>query len=403
MRQLEIARGSRPSGSASRISSDWFSGDLLETLPAAVHVCNAETVVVAHNRRASELWGRAPLPGDTDMKYCGSHKLLRADGGFLPHGETPMRRVLRTGSPARDMKAVIERPDRSRIPVLVNIAPLFDEGEIIGAVNCFQDLSAHAETEQERARLAEELHHAQKMEVIGQLTAGIVHDFNNLLAGIGANLEMLKRRIDEIGPLNLLRDATRSIQRGERLVQELLAFAHKQKLSPAAIDLDQVLSGMTYLLQTSIGGAVRMEMRNQPGLWPVLIDPNQIELVLLNLAINARDAMPDGGTLTIETSNARLKGTNRLGDLPAGDYAVMTVSDTGSGMSDEVRAKAFEPFFTTKAIGKGSGLGLSTGLGVVRQSGGDIRIASRRVGGTSIEIYLPRADGGVSSYREAAH
>jgi signal transduction histidine kinase len=397
MGRAELTKGAEPSGSVSRISSDWFSGDLLETLPAAVYVCNAEAVVVAYNRRASELWGRAPLPGDTDVKYCGAYRLFRPDGSFLPHSETPMEEVLRTGLPARDMEVVIERPDSSRIPVLVNIAPLFDEREIIGAVNCFQDLSAHALAEQERARLAEELHHAQKMEAIGQLTAGIVHDFNNLLAGLRANLETLQRRIDENGPINLLRDATRSLQRGERLVQELLAFAHKQKLWPTTVDLNQVLGGMTHLLQTSIGAGVRLEMRDQPGLWPVLIDLNQIELILLNLAINARDAMPDGGTLTIETGNASLSGTNRPGDLPAGDYAVVTVSDTGIGMSEEVRAKVFEPFFTTKAIGKGSGLGLSRALGVVRQSGGDIRIASRRVGGTSIEVYLPRADGGVSS------
>jgi signal transduction histidine kinase len=403
LEKLAIANGAGPSTPVSRLSSDWFSGDLLETLPAAVYVCNAEAVVVAFNRRAAELWGRAPSAGDTDEKYCGAHKLFRSDGSFLPHNKTPMERVLRTGKPARDMEVVIERPDTSRVNVLVNIAPLFcDDGKLIGAVNCFQDLSAHERAERERVRLAEELHQAKKMEAIGQLTAGIVHDFNNLLAAILGNLEILESRTDEDGSLKLLRNAARSVERGERLTQQLLAFARKQTLSPKAVDLNQILVGMSNLLQTSVGTVIGVETRMQQGLWLVLVDPNQIELVLLNLAINARDAMSRGGTLTMETRNVTLCGTNRPEDLAAGEYAVVSVSDTGTGMSDEVRAKAFEPFFTTKEIGKGSGLGLSMVLGVARQSGGDVRITSRVPEGTSIEVYLPRADSRVSSDREAA-
>jgi signal transduction histidine kinase len=235
------------------------------------------------------------------------------------------------------------------------------------------------------------------MEAVGQLTAGVAHDFNNLLAAILGNLEMLESRTDENASLKLLRNAVQSVQRGERLTHQLLAFARKQTLLPKAVDLNQIVADMSNLLQTSIGTTIRLEMRTKPGLWPALVDPNQIELVLLNLAINARDAMPRGGTLTIETSNATLSGAGRPADLPAGEYAVVSVSDTGTGMSDEVRPKAFEPFFTTKEIGKGSGLGLSMVLGVARQSGGNVRITSRSVKGTSIEVYLPRADSRVSS------
>ena len=403
MPKLKIANSAEPCNPVSRLSSDWFSGDLIETLPAAVYVCNAEAVVVAYNRRAAELWGRAPSAGDTDEKYCGAHKLFRPDGTFLPHCETPMEWVLRTGKPARDMEVVIERPDTSRVTVLVNIAPLFcNDGKLVGAVNCFQDLSAHERAERERARLAEELHQAKKMEAIGQLTAGVAHDFNNLLTAILGNLEMLESRTDETGSLKLLCNAAQSVRRGERLIGQLLAFARKQTLLPKAVDLNQVVADMSDLLQTSIGTTIRFETRTQPRLWPALVDPNQIELVLLNLAINARDAMPRGGTLTIETSNTTLSGADRPADLPAGEYAVVSVSDTGTGMSDEVRAKAFEPFFTTKEIGKGSGLGLSMVLGVARQSGGTVQITGRSVEGTSIEVYLPRADSRVSSDEKAA-
>jgi PAS domain-containing protein len=160
-----------------RITTDWFSRDLIEILPAAVYVCNAEAVVVAYNRRAAEMWGREPKPGDTDEKYCGAHRLYQTDGTFMPHRDTPMEWVLRTGEPARDMEVIIERPDRSRITVLVNIAPLFgDDGKLVGAVNCFQDLTAQKAAERERVRLAEELHQARKLEALGQLTAGVSHD-----------------------------------------------------------------------------------------------------------------------------------------------------------------------------------------------------------------------------------
>ena len=219
-----------------------------------------------------------------------------------------MEAVLRTGTPARDMEVVIERPDSSRITALVNIAPLFDDdGKLVGAVNCFQDLSASKAAERERVQLAEELHQAKKLEAIGQLTAGIVHDFNNLLTAIHGNLELLTRRTNETSPLKLLHNATRSVERGERLTQQLLAFARKQVLLPKAVDLNQVLVGMSNLLQTSIGSGISIEMRQQPGLWQALVDPGQIELVVLNLVINARDAMPDGGTLTIETGNVTLR------------------------------------------------------------------------------------------------
>jgi len=398
MDRVGFTNGEVPSNTISRLSSDWFSGDLLETLPAAVYVCNAEGIVVAYNQRASELWGRTPAPGDSDERYCGAHKLFRPDGMHLPHRETPMEAVLRTGTPARDMEVVIERPDSSRITVLVNIAPLFDnDGKLTGAVNCFQDLSASKMVERERVQLADELHQARKMEAIGHLTAGIVHDFNNLLMAIRCDLELLTTQTNENGLLRLVHNAAGSVELGQSLTRQLLAFARKQVLLPKPVDLNRVLGSIGNLVETSIGSGIAIEIRKQPGLWKALVDPGQIELVLLNLVINARDAMPDGGTVTIQTGNVVLSAIDRPVDLPAGEYVVVSVTDTGTGMSDEVLAKAFEPFFTTKGEGKGSGLGLSTVLGVAKQSGGDVRIRSRAGEGTSIEVYLPRAQNMASS------
>ena len=387
----------------SQLSSEWFSSDLLETLPAAVYVCNAEGVVVAYNQRASELWGRTPGLGDTHERYCGAHKLFRPNGALLPHHETPMEAVLRTGTPARNMEVVIERPDSSLITVLVNIAPLFDiDRKLVGAVNCFQDLSPFKAAERERVQLAAELRQAKKLEAIGQLTAEIIHDFNNLLMAIHGNLDLLTQRINENALLRIVHNATQSVERAERLTQRLLAFARKEVHLPRSVDLNQLLVRMGDLLQTSIGTGIVMEMRKQPGLWEALVDQDQIELVVLNLVVNARDAMPDGGTVAIETRNAVLDVSE---GQTAGEYVVVSVTDTGTGMSDEVLAKAFEPFFTTKREGTGSGLGLSMVLGVVHQSGGDVRIRSQAGKGTSIELYLPRTKNMVSAlgYRAVIH
>jgi signal transduction histidine kinase len=387
----------------SQISSEWFSSDLLETLPAAVYVCNAAGVVVAYNERASELWGRSPAPGDTHEKYGGAHKLFRPDGVLLPHSETPMAAVIRTGIPARNMEVVIERPDSSLITVLVNIAPLFDDDrELVGAVNCFQDLSAFKAAERERIQLAAELHQARKLEAIGQFTAEIIHDFNNLLMAVHGNLDLLTQRTDETALLRLVHNATQSVERAERLTQRLLAFARKEVHLPRSVNLNQVLVSMGNLLQSSIGTGIAIEMRKQLGLWEALVDQDQIELVVLNLVVNARDAMPDGGTVAIETRNAVLDVSDRQ---PAGEYVVLTVTDTGTGMNNEVLAKAFEPFFTTKERGRGSGLGLSMVLGMVQQSGGDVRIRSQAGNGTSIDVYLPRIQDMAFAvgYRAIAH
>ena len=246
----------------------------------------------------------------------------------------------------------------------------------------------------ERRRAEEALLQAQKMEAIGQLTGGIAHDFNNLLMAVLGNLELAEIRFGGPGrhpAQRYLAQARHSAERGARLTRDLLAFARRQSLHVAPLDANAVISGADELLRRSVGGLVRIEQRLAPDLWPALGDSSQIELVILNLAINARDAMPGGGTITIETGNIRAGDPRRPAELSEGDYVRLAVSDTGSGMSEEVLAKCLEPFFTTKEIGKGSGLGLPVVHGIATQSGGTVAISSELGRGTVVSVYLPRA------------
>jgi PAS domain S-box-containing protein len=250
-----------------RHGQNWFSSDLIEILPAAVYVCDAEAVIVACNRRATELWGRTPKLGDTDEKFCGSHKLFRLDGSFLPHRETPMEWVLRTGDAARDQEVIIERPDGSRVTVLVNIAPLVDEsGKLIGAVNCFQDLSAQKDAEKERALLREELLQAQKIDALGRLTGGLAHDFNNLLTAISGNLELIERRVTDPEARRMLARASDVTAQGARLVAQILAFSRRQNLDPHPVDLNEIVLRTTETLAHTLGGGTAIKTRCASGL-----------------------------------------------------------------------------------------------------------------------------------------
>jgi signal transduction histidine kinase len=250
----------------------------------------------------------------------------------------------------------------------------------------------------ERMKAEEALRQAQKMEAIGQLTGGIAHDFNNLLTIIVGNAELLQRRLPE-GFERLHRAADQTVQAAQRaatLTQRLLAFSRRQPLDPKPVDANKLVAGMSDLLRRTLGETVMLETVLGGGLWRTQADPNQLENAILNLAVNARDAMPDGGRLTIETANARLDDAyvEALAEpVAAGQYVLVAVSDTGTGMDQATMEKVFEPFFTTKEVGKGTGLGLSQVYGFVRQSNGHVRIYSELGEGTTIKIYLPRLIG----------
>jgi signal transduction histidine kinase len=245
---------------------------------------------------------------------------------------------------------------------------------------------------EERERAEAALRQAQRIEAVGRLTGGVAHDFNNLLTVVLGNIELLSRnpRLDQVARDQLV--AMRAAaERGSTLTGQLLAFARRQPLVPRPVDLNAVVGGMHDLLKSALGSSVRIETWSEPHLWPAMADATQLELVVLNLTINARDAMPRGGVLTIETANARVGPPHRAGEPAAGEYVSITVRDNGLGMTAEVLARAFEPFFTTKEPGAGSGLGLSQVYGTARQSGGGVRIDSAPGVGTSVTVYLPRS------------
>jgi PAS domain S-box-containing protein len=246
----------------------------------------------------------------------------------------------------------------------------------------------------EELRREEMLRQSQKMEAVGQLTGGLAHDFNNLLAGISGSLELISMRLAQGRVADVekyLTAAKGAANRAAALTHRLLAFSRRQTLAPKPTDVKALVSGMEDLIGRTIGPDIRLETVNAAGLWPSLIDPSQLENAILNLCINARDAMPQGGKITIETGNRWLdERSAKVRGLEPGQYISLCVSDTGTGMSSDVIAKAFDPFFTTKPIGVGTGLGLSMIYGFAQQSGGAVRIYSELEQGTVVCIYLPR-------------
>jgi PAS domain S-box-containing protein len=277
------------------------------------------------------------------------------------------------------------------------------EGEILYLFG--RDITAETEAAEALVSAEEALRQSQKMEAVGQLTGGIAHDFNNLLAGVLGNLELLELRISQ-GRLDAigrhLETAQGAAKRAAALTQRLLAFSRRQTLDPTPVNVNQLVAGLEDLLRRTVGPSVEIEVVGSGGLWTTLVDRYQLENALLNLCINGRDAMPDGGRLTIETANKWLDDRMaRDRELPPGQYVSLCVSDTGTGMTSDVIARAFDPFFTTKPLGEGTGLGLSMIYGFVRQSGGQVRIYSEVGAGTTMCIYLPRHMGTVAETQEA--
>ena len=268
---------------------------------------------------------------------------------------------------------------------------------VINAVG--RDFTAERERADALAAAEEALRQSQKMEAVGQLTGGLAHDFNNLLAGISGSLELIQTRLSQGRMMDVdryINAAQGAARRAAALTHRLLAFSRRQTLDPKPTDVNRLVAGMEELIRRTVGPSIAVEVTGEPGLWAALVDPPQLENALLNLCINARDAMPEGGRIAIRTANARLdaEAAQRL-DMPPGPYLSLCVTDTGTGMPPEVVARVFEPFFTTKPLGQGTGLGLSMIYGFAQQSGGQVRIDSEVGRGTTVCLYLPRHGGAV--------
>jgi signal transduction histidine kinase len=328
--------------------------------------------------------------------YDLEHRIRRADGRyfwFKVRG-TPIRnddgRIVRWFGTCTEISDVVE----ARETLAHNQVKL--ENLVADRTRSLSEANNRLTAEMaERERMQEALRQAQKMEAVGQLTGGIAHDFNNLLTAVIGSLYMAERRVQDPEVHRLMSVGRRAAQRGATLTQQLLAFSRKQRLEPRPVNLNRLVDEATEMLVRTIGTTIRIDTALAADLWPALVDPTQIELVLLNLAINSRDAMPNGGRITVRTENV---GADAIPEqLAAGDYVMIAVTDAGVGMPPEVLAHAIEPFFTTKEVGKGSGLGLSMVHGVATQSGGGMTIESQPGTGTTVRVYLPRSAQAVSS------
>ncbi|WP_095102369.1 PAS domain-containing sensor histidine kinase [Pseudomonas sp. Irchel 3A5] len=376
-------------------------------VPGVVYAKDRQGRMLVANRGTTELIGKPPefYIGKTDFEYLEDKDQARV---IMATDE----RIMSAGV-SEQVEEQVSLADGSAATWLSIKSPLFSEtGEVIGLIGSSIDVTARKRAEaavqelnqtleqrireaiSEREVVEEALRQSQKMEAVGQLTGGIAHDFNNLLAGISGSLELMQMRLGQGRVADVDRYlvvAQGAVQRAAALTHRLLAFSRRQTLAPIPTNVNALIMGMEELIRRTVGPSVDIQVRAGTDLWTALIDPAQLENSLLNLCINARDAMPHGGSILIETRNECLDESHDLDpEVLPGDYLSIRVTDSGCGMSAEVSAKAFEPFFTTKPVGEGTGLGLSMIYGFARQSGGQIRIRSEVDRGTMVCLQLPR-------------
>ncbi|MGJ7917132.1 PAS domain S-box protein [Massilia sp. LXY-6] len=350
----------------------------------AIYMLSPEGVVTTWNA------GARKIKGYTAEEIVGSHFSCFYTEEDRRNG-LPAQILARARTDGRaEAEGRRVRKDGSTFRASVVIDAIHDpDGKLVGFAKITRDITERAQLEDAR----EALQHAQRLEAVGKLTGGVAHDFNNILQVIGGSLQLLSGTVAGIpAAQRYLSMALTAVDRGGKLAAQLLAFARRQPLQPVVLNAGRVVRGLEDLVQRAVGETVEVETAVSASLWNTLVDPHQLENVVLNLAINARDAMPDGGKLTIELSNTMLDDSyvSAAHEVPPGQYVLLAISDTGTGMVPEVLARAVEPFFTTKGEGQGTGLGLSMAFGFVKQSGGHFRIYSEVGHGTTIKAYFPR-------------
>ncbi len=326
------------------------------------------------------------------------HELVHhhLDGSPYPMNECPVFCAEQNGVGFRADNEVLWRKDGTSFPAEYSSYPITEDGKILGSVVTFTDITERTRAVEETTRLESQLHQAQKMESVGRLAGGVAHDFNNMLGVILGHAELGLMHCDQSNPLRKdLIEIRNAAERSADLTRQLLAFARKQTIAPKILDLNETVTGMLKMLQRLIGEDIHLNWHPAPNLWQIKIDPSQVDQILANLCVNARDAINNGGKITIETGNRYIDTAycaNKKDFIP-GEYVHVTVSDNGSGMDKATLANIFEPFFTTKGIGVGTGLGLATVYGIVKQNSGFIDVYSERGSGTTFSIYLPKYAG----------
>ncbi len=380
---------------------------ILGQLAEGVIVTNVEGRITFVNDAATRLHGVAKLDVAPD-EYSDSYHLFREDGSRYPFEQLPLARAVAGGETVTDARWRIRRPDGTEVLAIGNAQPIIgSNGSQIGSVLTVRDDTARNaaelalrdinETLEERVakrnaeleQAHEALRQSQKLEAMGQLTGGVAHDFNNLLTPILGSLDLLqRRRVGDEREQRLIDGALQSAERAKLLVQRLLAFARRQPLQTVSVDIAGLMRGMADLIDSTCGPGIKVAVAVSDDLPPALADPNQLEMAILNLSVNARDAMPDGGRLTL-SATAETVGLGDNGRLSPGQYVRISVADSGLGMDQDTVERAIEPFFSTKGIGRGTGLGLSMAHGLASQLGGVLTISSVPAMGTNVELWLP--------------
>ena len=368
---------------------------VMETLPIGVWVTSADGRIIFGNPAGREIWGGGQY---TDVERFGESRAWWADTGeAIGPGQWAAARVLLNGETTLNELVGIQSFDGRQKTILSSAVPIRGpENEILGAIIVNQDVTERRAAEEALRRSEEQLRQAQKMEAVGQLAGGIAHDFNNLLTGVLTYCDLILQEVRQGDPIRSDVEQIRHAgQRAAGLTRQLLAFSRRQVLQPRVLSLNSTVTELDGMFRRLIRADISLETELDPALWYVLADPGQIEQVLVNLVVNARDAMPQGGRITVTTANRQYpaSGIERQNGVRPGSYVVLTVGDNGQGMDPHTQGRIFDPFFTTKEPGKGTGLGLSTVYGIVEQSGGHIGVESAPGRGATFTIHLPRYEG----------
>lgn len=365
---------------------------LMDAAPVAIVSLRPDGTPWTWNQATTDLFGTDPC---LQSDGCLSGIDANSSAAFLR-----ILDIIRAGSAVSAETLKGRHSNGNSIDLRLSAAPVAGEDGRLRAILLV------AENETERNRIERQFLHAQKMEAVGQLTGGIAHDFNNLLGILIGNLDLIRDRIEaDPDTLELVDAALEAGLRGAELNKRLLAFSRRQALQPEEVNVNAAVTNMVKLLRRSLGERVEVRLACGEDIWPVTVDPVQLETAVVNLCVNARDAMPQGGVVTIETHNALIDAEYAAAhiELTPGDYAMVAISDTGTGMSPDILAKVFDPFFTTKPVGRGTGLGLSMVYGFMKQSGGHVNVYSEPGRGTTIRLYLPRQTEGGAAARAVSN